>query len=1130
MMSWNIPGCSFQVQACSDGDWTLLSQDGVGVIDLYDVQVNRGFFGRKYRLVSSTAPRVCFVVGTEEAVRRNADYLSRLLPTVTRDVLCTDSPPESLFQRLEAVRAGVNTVVEIVGHVQSTACAAAVSLLANVQQDIVISSSALVGVASAVILNASTRRRLGFYKKASLPDWMLGAAVAVAAVSSVQQDITLWTAQVSEEHWAVLDPEEGREWWVRWVNGQSLALDGGLDWRDRIQCMQTCVQMLTERLFLYRQGIPPPPAKYQEDTTLEKIQRAAIYVGQGVAAVAPFAGEWQILLRIIGRGSVVVAKHGPAALGLLFLNDRVMDTLNDVLNVLRCDALWSKESKDRTSTQGLLVGLYYLMVYCRGQRGNAPLCAELESTDGAPGVVSGNVKQDIIQRIKWYAPFMVFSYEDDVAEVQRLAALRGHKLLCWGLEEPLKHPAYYLLADATPSGVSGFSGDAILVIRGSKSTSDWMIDATARPATLRVGDREFTVHRGMLRGTLWMHRILLPVLRTLARWGYKVRIVGHSLGAGVGILLAALLRLEIDVQVYAFGTPAVCDAKLAEWSREWCTTCILGDDLVPRLRLESVRDLLEVVSHPAFQDQSHHNLSQDVAGVTARVQRIWPRPRRAAAQGYEWRDDELSLAHSGGAAAPSHEPEDGQEDFRAGEIIACPECLGEQVSSGGVSKVVGISCHHCHDRSWFWRPAGEPPMLRALLQISKARKLKGVPVLDAAMRVSSEDKVLVHFAYPGDMRRDIDMPWLSSDWGPYRRARFAKTDTVASLYRWIGAHDTETPHSPSHLRRGGSRFRLWAFRKGELGVRPCVPLDNFDLSLSSIVRGAEACVLMEPNGHPADGERLIILKHAPQEQAVSRAVYIGMAAFKGNTSLQEVLSRTSGMRPDKDPELEAWAEGVDRPKLLPRGERERTLAMLGISCGSVLSTGSKLNLHVSPVPAPSAKRLRADPAPVDEHTPMEVDCEGGEVAAAEEWPKLYAGGRIVHLYRVRGTIRAAEILPTAPTLMRVEVSESMIEDHQVASIMSALRAVRIGEAAARERNFLPEWEPFEHRSSCSCCGSEFGWQKTGLSGATREINGRMNCSSCGRLSCTSCCKHEIQMSDRGILQPAAVCDRCYWTL
>ena len=74
---------------------------------------------------------------------------------------------------------------------------------------------------------------------------------------------------------------------------------------------------------------------------------------------------------------------------------------------------------------------------------------------------------------------------------------------------------------------------------------------------------------------------------------YKLVITGHSLGAGVSILLGAKLRSTYtDLRVYAFATPAgLLTRDAARVTEKFAFTLGVGDDFVMRTSLISINNL-----------------------------------------------------------------------------------------------------------------------------------------------------------------------------------------------------------------------------------------------------------------------------------------------------------------------------------------------------------------------------------------------------------------------------------------------------------------------------------------------------------------------------------------------------------
>ncbi|XP_055006465.1 diacylglycerol lipase-beta-like [Boleophthalmus pectinirostris] len=84
---------------------------------------------------------------------------------------------------------------------------------------------------------------------------------------------------------------------------------------------------------------------------------------------------------------------------------------------------------------------------------------------------------------------------------------------------------------------------------------------------------------------------------------YKLVITGHSLGAGAAALLAVMLKNSFPtLKCYAFSPPGGLVSKaLADYTKDFVISVVLGKDLVPRLSLPNMEDLkrriLKIVSN-----------------------------------------------------------------------------------------------------------------------------------------------------------------------------------------------------------------------------------------------------------------------------------------------------------------------------------------------------------------------------------------------------------------------------------------------------------------------------------------------------------------------------------------------------
>ncbi|KAJ3413901.1 hypothetical protein HDV05_007343 [Chytridiales sp. JEL 0842] len=208
-------------------------------------------------------------------------------------------------------------------------------------------------------------------------------------------------------------------------------------------------------------------------------------------------------------------------------------------------------------------------------------------------------------------------------------------------EEGFK-PAFYLVVDHPTESV-------VLCFRGTLSLSDLLLDLTCEytplpstlvppqsqnPSTLLAHTGFYTAAQKLSDPASTLFKSLQKSL--LSNPGYTLVLTGHSLGAGLGCLLGLIwadpltglvrpesgLPVETRVRCWGFGTPAIlgvcdgvwtdntpptrqkegekmvvrCSTRPVEGLEKLMTSFVVGADLVPRLSLGSVRDLMASVS------------------------------------------------------------------------------------------------------------------------------------------------------------------------------------------------------------------------------------------------------------------------------------------------------------------------------------------------------------------------------------------------------------------------------------------------------------------------------------------------------------------------------------------------------
>jgi hypothetical protein len=114
---------------------------------------------------------------------------------------------------------------------------------------------------------------------------------------------------------------------------------------------------------------------------------------------------------------------------------------------------------------------------------------------------------------------------------------------------------------------------------------------------------------------------------------YRLRIIGHSLGAGIASILALLLRPKHKrLRCLAFSPPGcVMSENLADESKRFTHSYVLGDDIVPRMSIEgfellrdSVLDMICRVKIPKYKVTTRNNEydHSTLEGVTKSIEDV----------------------------------------------------------------------------------------------------------------------------------------------------------------------------------------------------------------------------------------------------------------------------------------------------------------------------------------------------------------------------------------------------------------------------------------------------------------------------------------------------------------------------
>lgn len=139
----------------------------------------------------------------------------------------------------------------------------------------------------------------------------------------------------------------------------------------------------------------------------------------------------------------------------------------------------------------------------------------------------------------------------------------------------------------------------VLTIRGSWSVSDVFTDLAAAPRAFHAEGmpKDTVAHYGMsiccekMLAALEEDDLLEKALCQYPEYGFVV--TGHSLGAGLAVLIGAKLRPRYpNLMVYGFATPSsLLSREAAKYTEQFTFTICIGDDFAARTTVEAVESL-----------------------------------------------------------------------------------------------------------------------------------------------------------------------------------------------------------------------------------------------------------------------------------------------------------------------------------------------------------------------------------------------------------------------------------------------------------------------------------------------------------------------------------------------------------
>lgn len=172
------------------------------------------------------------------------------------------------------------------------------------------------------------------------------------------------------------------------------------------------------------------------------------------------------------------------------------------------------------------------------------------------------------------------------------ARLDDEHLIDFDLVSTVNRPAFFTCVVPEMRAV-------VLSVRSTKSITDLMTDYNYEPDSFLDG----AAHSGMAKAARWFAANIAPRLAVMREMypNTRLRLVGHSLGAGVVSLLCLLLRttrIFRDVEAICFAPPACISSELGALAAACTTSIVNGDDFLPFMSLNQQPSLFGALLAP----------------------------------------------------------------------------------------------------------------------------------------------------------------------------------------------------------------------------------------------------------------------------------------------------------------------------------------------------------------------------------------------------------------------------------------------------------------------------------------------------------------------------------------------------
>ncbi|KDP26557.1 hypothetical protein JCGZ_17715 [Jatropha curcas] len=197
----------------------------------------------------------------------------------------------------------------------------------------------------------------------------------------------------------------------------------------------------------------------------------------------------------------------------------------------------------------------------------------------------------IVQDLIYHIELAKGSYKDSAFWLARNSMLRESNILKFVNDSSVMRPGYYIGLDPRKKLI-------ILGIRGTHTVYDLITDIVSS-SDGEVTFEGYSTHFGTAEAARWFLKYEMGTIRKLLEKykGFRLRLVGHSLGAATASLLAIMLRKRSPeelgfspdiVSAVGYATPPCVSRELAESCADFITTVVMQDDIIPRLSAASL--------------------------------------------------------------------------------------------------------------------------------------------------------------------------------------------------------------------------------------------------------------------------------------------------------------------------------------------------------------------------------------------------------------------------------------------------------------------------------------------------------------------------------------------------------------